>query len=151
MSGIGDVDPYLQIHGNGWGKGSKNIVELEGKIYSEGVWADEYPKALASAKIGLGLLCKAYPDQFTTRSFEIPAAGTMLLAERTQEHMDIFREDVEAVFFNGEKELREKLRKYLEDDELRCKIARAGQEKVMTEYTWGKVMKPTIEVIESLR
>jgi len=150
LTGVGDIDPYLQIHGYGWTRGSRNIVELEGKIRSEGVWGDEYPKALASAKIGFGLLCKAYPDQFTTRTFEIPASGTMLLAERTQEHMDIFREDVEAVFFSGKRELRDKLRKYLENDELRYKIASAGQKKVMTEFTWDKVMKPTIDLIESL-
>ena len=149
LSWIEDVDPHLQIHGNGWIKGTKNIVNLGKKVRSEGVWADEYPEALASAKIGLGLLCKAYPDQFTTRSFEIPAAGTMLLAERTQEHMEIFVEDVEAVFFSGRQELREKLSKYLKDDQLRSDVARAGQEKVLEEFTWNKVMLPAIQFLES--
>ena len=57
--------------------------------------------------------------------------------------------DVEAVFFKGQQELREKLSKYLKDDELRREVASAGQKKVLEKFTWNKVMLPSIQFIES--
>ena len=150
LRGVLDLDSFMQIHGSGWTRRTKNIIDFNKKIYSDGVWGEQYPITLANAKIGFGFLCKAYPDQFTTRSFEIPAAGTMLIAERTQEHMEIFEEDKEAVFFSGTKELRKKLSKYLDDDYLRCNISSAGQRRVMEEFTWKKVMLPAITYLESL-
>lgn len=97
-----------------------------------GVWHEEYVKALRCAKIGLGLLTRLAPDGATTRSMEIPAAGTFMLAERTEEHQELFEEDREAVYFGCEDELRDKLRFYLAHDELRRRIAEAGHRRVMT-------------------
>ncbi|MCH7663729.1 MAG: glycosyltransferase family 1 protein, partial [Chloroflexi bacterium] len=63
-------------------------------VMGDGVWSDNYVNALASFRIGLGLLSKYIPEQHTTRSFEIPAAGGFLLAERTDEHLEYFTEGV---------------------------------------------------------
>ena len=43
------------------------------------VYAEDYARAVTGAKIGLGLLRGVCPDQHTTRTFEIPACGSMLL------------------------------------------------------------------------
>src|SRR5262249_22209618 len=37
------------------------------------VYADDYARALTGSQIGLGLLRTTWPDQHTTRTFEIPA------------------------------------------------------------------------------
>ena len=100
------VDADFTIHGAGWANTAKQNRELSGCVASDGVWGDAYPKTLAGAKVGLGFLCKAYLDQFTTRSFEIPAAGAALLAERTVEHSEIFEEGVEAEFYSGREEFK---------------------------------------------
>lgn len=91
------------------------------------VYDDDYARALTGSRIGLGLLRKVCPDQHTTRTFEIPACGSMLLADRTVEHQEFFEEGVEAEFFGSERELLDKLRFYANDEPARRQIAAAGR------------------------
>lgn len=90
------------------------------------VYGDDYALALSGAKIGLGLLRKVCPDQHTTRTFEIPACGSMLIADRTSEHQEFFEEGVEAEFFSSELELIDKIGFYLRHEGSRHKVAVAG-------------------------
>lgn len=89
----------------------------------------EYPKAINAIRINLGFLRKANRDLQTTRSLEIPACAAFLLAERTQEHLALFVEGEEAEFFEGYDELARKCRYYIEHEERRAAIARAGRER----------------------
>jgi hypothetical protein len=101
------------------------------------VYGDDYARALTGAKIGLGLLRKVCPDQHTTRTFEIPACGSMLLADRTDEHRELFDEGKEAEFFASNEELVDKARFYCGDESARGRIARAGFERcVKSNYAY---------------
>lgn len=101
------------------------------------VWEANYCKVLCSAKIALGLLSRKAQDQSTTRTFEIPACGAFMLAERTVDHQSLFEEDREAVFFTGLDELRDKIRYYLRHDVERERIAARGRERCLrSDYTW---------------
>ena len=92
----------------------------------------DYRLALGGARIGLCLLRRANRDQHAMRSFEIPACGTFMLAERTDEHLAVFREDEEAAFFSSPQELLDKVRYYLAHEEIRRRIAIAGHARVTT-------------------
>jgi spore maturation protein CgeB len=85
---------------------------------------------LKEGKIVLGLLCKIHPDQTTTRTFEIPASGSFLLAERTEEHESLFEDEKEAIFFNSLEDLKHKVKYYLENNFERESIAKNGHEKI---------------------
>ena len=91
------------------------------------VYGDDYARALTGAQIGLGFLRKVCPDQHTTRTFEIPACGSMLLADRTDEHRAFFAEGREAEFFSGPDELLDKVSFYARNDAPRHAIAAAGR------------------------
>ncbi len=91
----------------------------------------DYAKALSGAKIGLCFLSKFCPDQITTRTFEIPATGCFMLAERTKEQQAVFREGVEAEYFGDIPEMISKVRKFLSDERARKEIARQGRLKCL--------------------
>jgi spore maturation protein CgeB len=93
------------------------------------IYADDYARALTGSKIGLGLLRKICPDQHTTRTFEIPACGSLLLADRTEEHQGFFEEAREAEFFASSEELLDKVRFYCNNESSRERIAKAGYER----------------------
>lgn len=90
------------------------------------VYSTNYAKALSSARIGLGFLRTVCPDQHTTRTFEIPACGSLLLADRTDEHQAFFEEGKEADFFSSEQELVDKVQFYSENETVRRRVAEAG-------------------------
>jgi spore maturation protein CgeB len=97
----------------------------------------EYSKALCGAKIGLGILSPLVPDKSTTRSLEIPACGTFLLAERTQEHQLLFKEGIEAEFFSSPEELKQKITHYLKDENARTRVAAKGRDRCLkSEYSY---------------
>ena len=91
------------------------------------VYADDYARALTAARIGVGFLRRTWPDQHTTRTFEIPACGSLLLADRTDEHQGFFEEGREAEFFGSVDELVDKARFYAGHEPERARIAAAGR------------------------
>ena len=78
----------------------------------------------------MGLLSHGNRDLHTTRSVEIPYAGGLLCAERTSEHLEMYREDLEAVFWKDVDECVEKCRRLLADGVLRERIRKAGMQRV---------------------
>jgi spore maturation protein CgeB len=98
------------------------------KLYREGeLYRQQYREAIWRSKINLSFITHSNLDEFVHKSFEIAGCGGFLLAERSQGHLDRFREDEEAVFFTGYDELAAKIRRYLRDEAARARIAAAGQ------------------------
>ena len=55
-----------------------------------------------------------------------------MLAERTQEHLRLFREGVEAAYFDTDEELLRKVQYYMEHETERKAIAAAGRKRCET-------------------
>jgi hypothetical protein len=115
------------------------------------VYADDYARALTGAKIGLGLLRKTWPDQHTTRTFEIPVCGSLLLADRTEEHQEFFAEGKEAEFFASTEELLEKLQFYGHHEPARQRIAEAGYQRCLDgRYAYIHRLKTVLDHVNQL-
>jgi len=90
----------------------------------------DYAKALCGAKVCLCFLSKLNRDTYTRRCFEIPACGKVMLAERTNELMQFFKEDEEACFFSSPEELVSKTQWLIKNPDIRERIAQAGLRRV---------------------
>jgi spore maturation protein CgeB len=88
-----------------------------------------YSTAILAAKVSLGLLSKGNRDLHTTRSLEIPSLGGVLCAERTSEHLNLYREDEEAVFWGNAEECAAKCKALLANEPLRRSVAVRGHER----------------------
>lgn len=118
-------DVTLALYGGYWSRDRRFAPYARGFAVGR-----DYRLALGGARIALCLVRRANRDGHAMRTFEIPACGAFMLAERTAEHLALFREDEEAVFFGSPGEMVDKVRYYLAHDDVRRRIAEAGHARV---------------------
>lgn len=117
-------------------------------MHAKGVYGPEYAKTIGSAKVSLCFLRKINRDQHTSRSIEIPACGGFMISERTAEHLDLFAEDKEAVYFDNNVELLENVKSYLENDTIRKQIAeRAYNRCISSEYSYDDMALKILKLV----
>jgi len=116
----------LTIRGSRWNK-AREWADLKQYWRGGPIFDDDYAKAIQCAKVNLGLLSKGNRDLHTTRSMEIPALGGLLCAERTTEHVAMYREYEEALFWNDADECAVACQLALSSESLRRTIAQAGR------------------------
>jgi spore maturation protein CgeB len=122
------VPANYKIWGSFWNRAGRRSP-LRRYIVGQDAIADDQCKAIGGAKIALAFLRKSNRDDYTQRTFEIPACGGLLLAERTARHASFYREGVEAEFFDPEQpeELIAKVRALLADGPRREAMREAGR------------------------
>jgi len=121
----------VSVWGNDWeGKPEWPVIRPHYKGKAE--YGENYRKILSGMKIALHFLRKENRDDQDSRTFEIPACGAFMLAERTPKHLRYFMEGQEADFFGDETELEEKIRFYLNHPDLAKQISRNGRERCLS-------------------
>jgi hypothetical protein len=91
----------------------------------------DYRRALCASKIGACFFSKWNRDQYTNRSWEIPACGAFLLSERTPAMQEFYSEGKEAEFFESPEEFIDKVQFYLRNEATRKRIAATGYARVV--------------------
>ncbi len=129
----------VDVFGSGWRVLAK-LAPRNLKLHPA-VYGPAYAQTIARFRVALCFLRSSgavlkQGDQQTTRSIELPACGAFMLAERTEEHSELFAEGIEAEFFGDDGELVEKCERYLADPISRARIAQAGRNRV-TEHRYS--------------
>jgi hypothetical protein len=93
---------------------------------------------------------KFYRDKYhiKNRFFEIPATGNFLLTVRCPEFLDIFDEDTIGYYDDNKESLKENVKKYLKDNNLRKKMAQKSYDLVSQKHTFLHRFKEMFEIIE---
>ena len=120
----------VSIWGGRWHK-SQYWKHLKQNYKGQTAVGENYVNAIQGAKISIGCISKLNRDKTTRRSVEIPYAGGLLCAERTEEHLSMFVEGKEAVFWSSKEECLDICSKLLLNEPLRNKIKEAGRKRVI--------------------
>jgi spore maturation protein CgeB len=112
------------------------------------VWNEDYNKALCGAKVALCFFSKLNRDTYTRRCFEIPATRTLLLSEYSVDLASLYKEGKEADFFKSKEEMIHKIKIYLNDDNLRDRVAKNGNDRVITDrHDIGSRMENVVDFV----
>ncbi|WP_334163951.1 CgeB family protein [Phenylobacterium sp.] len=137
----------VDVYGTGWDRGPYRAEAHPNlKLHMKPLLGDEYADALSNAAISLCFLRELNRDLHTSRTFEIPACGGFMLAERTGEHAELFREGEEAEFFETKEELLDKVRAYLAAPEQRAQVAKRGYERTRnSDYSYRAMVERIVQ------
>ena len=97
------------------------------------------------SRINLNIALKGIEGGTPQRIMDIMGAGGFVLTNYCEETAELFEEDREIVMFRTPEELLWKVDYYLEHEEEREQIARAGHEKAMNNYTYEKKIKSLLD------
>ena len=103
--------------------------ELDGslKFLSPKYWFPNFQSLLARKR-----------EQIKGRNFEIPGSGGFLLTSEADNLRDYYQDGKEIVIYKNTNDMIDKIKYYLEHNEEREAIARAGYERTLREHTYEK-------------
>jgi spore maturation protein CgeB len=102
VSYISSNDIEVHLYGNGWDKYFKNNPKV--RVHAA-VSGKEYWYTLNKYRIQLNLLRRHNYESHNMRTFEIPAAESIMVSNRTEEQCIFFTDKKEAFYFESRKEL----------------------------------------------
>ena len=128
----------LKLWGSGWEKYGLRAAAAD-------VYASEYRKICAGAKIILGWNIDPTIDlYFSNRTWYTLGCGGFLLTAYTPNLEELFGRGKELDWFETVEECCEKIAYYLEHDQERKQIARAGYQLAHNEYSYDKMVERII-------
>ena len=115
----------VTVTGDGW-PGCSQWPFIKPYYKGPSIYGEPYIKTINGMDISLHFLRHENRDEQDSRTFEIPACGVFMLAEKTALHLSLFEDGKEAVFFDTKEELLEKILFYMDNAAAREKISNAG-------------------------
>jgi spore maturation protein CgeB len=140
----------LRIYGGRWNR--TLVYHRRKKCFSPPVLGEDYVRVICGSRISLGFVSSSNRDEYTMRTFEIPACKGFFLAERTPAHQEFFVEGKEAEFFSSAEECADKVRFYLKAESERDRIADQGYRRCLeSDYSLNSSLAKALAQIQSLR
>jgi spore maturation protein CgeB len=131
----------------GWPAGSPILLNHHGEA-----WGIDMFTVLREAKIALNRhidVAESYANNM--RLYEATGVGTMLLTDEKANLSELFEPGRDVETYADEAELVAKIEHYLEHDDARHAIARAGQQRTLSEHTYAQRMRELVALLEAHR
>ena len=126
-----------------WPEGSRVRRSYHGEA-----WGNEMLRLLGGARIALnrhGDVAGDYANNM--RLFEATGMGTLLVTDEKKNLCQLFDLDTEVVVYRTSDQLVDHIRHYLEHEDERSQIARAGQRRTLAEHTYDIRMRELAEIL----
>lgn len=144
---LGNLEPNVQRERN---RVVERLIRLRRQglkcLAAWGAWIEDYNRLHAQTKI---VYHHSITKQINMRVFEAMAAGCLVVCHRPEDHHDptshIFTHGEDIVFVDSDEEALEVVRYYLEHDEERERIARAGRDKVVAHHNYENTLDDLFE------
>ena len=143
----------LRIFGPGyeWDRILQHSVVLKSQVPVRLVWGQDYNRAICGAKIALCFFSKLNRDTYTRRCFEIPASGTVLISEYSDDLASLYHADHEAFFFQNIEEMKKKISELLIDTLRHKQVAEAGMKRAWNDgYDVGSRMRQVLSWVSDI-
>lgn len=113
------------------------------------IWGEEYIKVAKLSKVFIALDSQPHMKKsMSARMYTAVGCGAFYMCRHVEGIEDILEPGKEIVTFRSEQEMIDLIRYYLENDELRMKIAKAGQNRVLRDHTYEVRMRQMMEMIK---
>jgi glycosyltransferase involved in cell wall biosynthesis len=118
------------------------IVSKLGRSYGgRFIWGEEYAK--------VARLSKVFIASMSARMYTAVGCGAFYMCRHVDGIEEILEPGREIVTFRSEGEMIDMIRYYLENDDLRMRIAAAGKKRVMKEHTYEARIRQMLRIIEN--
>lgn len=118
---VNDID--IHIFGNKW-KERTDLPKRFPKNFHPPVEGPKYAQVIKDSQICLGLVSHSNIDEWTMRSYEVPACATLLIAEYTATHKYMFEALSHNVLFRSKEECLFLITKFLTNCNLTTAVAK---------------------------
>jgi len=135
-----------------WGRGSEDWP-ADSPIrtnYRGEAWGLEMLRTLARARIALNRhidVAEGFANNM--RLYEATGVGSLLLTDEGRNLSELFEPGRELVTYSGVDDLVAKIGHYLEHEDERAAIARAGQERTLREHSYAERMRELVAILEA--
>jgi glycosyltransferase involved in cell wall biosynthesis len=147
-------DFSLLVAGSGPIEYERSLLELvsenhiEDRVTFQG-WAPRETMPALMAKNDVLLLPTPHPEPFSRVVLEAMVSGMLVVGTNTGGTGELLRDGVNSLVFPAEnsEELAKQLLRILDNDELRCQLARQGQQQVLNEFSLEKMIDKLEELL----
>ena len=139
------------VAGRKWKRHVRKLM-INGQLTygGEGLYGGDYVNKLNEYQVGLGLLSSWIPELHTTRTFEIPACGSLLVTERNRETASFFG-DEEVLFYDSPEELVKKLKHLLDQPDLAESVAENGHQRITSDgYDYKSIVASVLRSADDI-
>jgi spore maturation protein CgeB len=139
----------VKVIGDGWAKG-KHFDLIKPYYGGPSVYGELYVDCINSMQLALHFLRVGNRDEQDSRTFEIPACGTPMIAEYSSVHASLFN-DNEVLFFKKNEELLDKVRYFTENPQIAAEYAeRAARRCVEAGYDHKSTLQKVLDKIQTV-